>query len=113
MSARHAYGKYPLFHGYIVIADLGHHGHVISEQTLPGDDFHAVVREILEGQYERPLRVLHADEALGTLRDVSAAVAKNLISRAEQGDTLTPAVWAFCDDALPLGSIPQSLREAA
>ena len=53
-------------------------------------DLQTVVANLLAGQYERPLRVVAFNTAQGWARDVTAAIAREVLARAPAGAAELP-----------------------
>jgi hypothetical protein len=68
---------------YIVIDDLGRHGRVFRETDLEGADLETVVLDLLEGQYNNPIRVVAFNTSEGWSQDVSAEIAEELRRRCD------------------------------
>ncbi|XIA63320.1 hypothetical protein ACFIOY_29685 [Bradyrhizobium sp. TZ2] len=63
---------------YLVIDDLGYLGEVLRETGIESTDLEAVINDLLEGQYRKPVRVIAFNAAEGWSRDVSEDIAHEL-----------------------------------
>jgi hypothetical protein len=97
----------PLAHGregtvYLVLDDFGALGSAFRETDAAQADLTTVVADLLSGQYRHPLRVVAFNTAEGWARDVSADIARKVVSRArELDDELPAAVRDFVERACP------------
>jgi hypothetical protein len=71
---------------YLVLDDFGKFGHAYRETDTAQADLQTVVANLLAGQYERPLRVVAFNTAQGWARDVTAAIAREVLARADAAD---------------------------
>src|SRR3954470_6177635 len=76
---------------YLVLDDLGHLGRSWREADVKDTDLEAVITDLLEGQYNKPVRIVGFNVAEGWARDVSADVADELRCRCDQQMTELPA----------------------
>ncbi len=78
----------------------------LKEMDLADADQETVVRDLLAGQFDAPLRVIAFNPDEGWARDVSEDIAREVVLRTwREGDTLVHGVRAFCERqgvALPL-----------
>ena len=63
---------------YVVVDDLGSYGEVWREIETVRTDLECVITDLLDGQYNSPVRVVGFNTAEGWSRDVSAEVAVEL-----------------------------------
>jgi hypothetical protein len=87
---------------HIVLNDFGRFGPAFVE-TDPGEaDLETIVRNLLAGHYERPIRVDAYDIGAGIARDASFEIARVVAERGN-GDRLPAGVRTFCEryGALP------------
>ena len=68
---------------YLVIDDFGRNGRVYREADVETTDLETVVQDMLEGQYENPVRVVAFNTAKQWSQDVSADVAHELRRRCD------------------------------
>ena len=66
---------------YLVLDDFGRLGCAWRETNVQDTDLEAVIDDLLEGQYNNPVRVIGFDAAERTSRDVSEDVARELRQR--------------------------------
>src|ERR1700749_5144983 len=64
---------------YLVLDDFGHLGRSWRETDEPSTDRDAIIQDLLEGQYNMPVRVVAFNTAEGWLRDVSEEIADALL----------------------------------
>ena len=69
-------------------------------ETDPNEaDEERIVRNLIEGQYDRPKQVLALNPAEGWCRDVSEDIARRVLQVAEsEHSTLTPGTRDFVED---------------
>jgi hypothetical protein len=84
---------------YIVLDDFGGQlGQAWRESNFGETDLETVLRDLLEGQYCNPVRVIGFNTAQGWSRDVSEAVAHMLRQRcAKEGRDLPSHLEEFVD----------------
>jgi hypothetical protein len=68
---------------YIVMDDFGRNGRAYRETDVEGTDLEAVIMDMLEGQYQNPVRVVGFNTAEGWSQDVSANIAQELRRRCD------------------------------
>ena len=68
---------------YIVLDDFGRNGRAYRETDVERADREAVILDMLEGQYQSPIRVIAFNTAEGWSQDVSADVATELRRRCD------------------------------
>jgi hypothetical protein len=68
---------------YMVVEDLGRLGRIWPETDVEATDLESVLRNLLEGQYSNPIRVVGFNTAEGWSRDVSEDVAHELRHRCD------------------------------
>jgi hypothetical protein len=69
---------------YLVLEDFGKFGRAYRETDPTEADRQTVLRNLLSGQYARPLRVVAFNTAEGWAHDVSAEMAREALAQAEQ-----------------------------
>jgi hypothetical protein len=85
---------------YLVLDDFGELGRAYRETDAAQADLKTVVADLLSGQYRHPLRVVAFNTAEGWARDVSADIARKVLTRAlELDDKLPAAVRDFVERA--------------
>jgi hypothetical protein len=81
---------------YLVLNDFGRLGRAWTESGEQNTDRETVIRDLLEGQYSDPVRVVAFNTAQGWSRDVSEEIAAELAKRVVvYGDDASPALEAF------------------
>jgi hypothetical protein len=68
---------------YIVVDDFGRNGRAYRETDVERADLEAVIVDMLEGQYQNPVRVVGFNTAEKWSQDVSADVAHELRQRCD------------------------------
>jgi hypothetical protein len=85
---------------YLVLDDFGELGSAFRETDPAQADLTTVVADLLSDQYRHPLRVVAFNTAEGWSRDVSADIARQVVTRARELDRDLPAaVRAFVERA--------------
>jgi hypothetical protein len=85
---------------YLVLEDLGRFGRVWRE-TAEGDANHeTLIRDLLDGQYSRPRRIVAFNTAEGWSRDVTVDIADELRRRFAEYDYVPVSVEEFLDLAM-------------
>jgi hypothetical protein len=92
---------------HFVLCDFGRAGLAYVETDPAEGDATTVVRNLLHGQYGRPLRVLALNADEGWSRDVSEAIAAKVRDvAAYEGRELTSGTTAFIEDHIGRVSQP-------
>jgi hypothetical protein len=68
---------------YIVVDDFGRNGRSYRETDVERTDLEAIIMDMLEGQYQNPVRVVGFNTAEGWSQDVSADVAHEVRHRCD------------------------------
>jgi hypothetical protein len=76
---------------YLVLDDFGHLGRSWRETDVEGTDFETIVTDLLDGQYNNPVRVVGFNTAENWARDVSEDVADEIRRRCDLQMTEVPA----------------------
>lgn len=76
---------------YLVLDDFGHRGRSWRETDEETADRAALVRALLEGQYNAPVRVVSFNIAEGWSRDVSEEIADEITQACPNADENIPA----------------------
>jgi len=84
---------------YLVLDDFGGRAGMAWREADPSDTgVEAVIRDLLEGQYASPVRIIAFNTAEGWSRDVSEAIAKEIRSRYDaEGRAVPDCVRDFVD----------------
>src|SRR3979409_1963269 len=77
---------------HFVLCDFGKNGHAFVETDPTHADRNTVIRNLIAGEYERPLSVIAFNLAEGWVYDVSESIAKALM---KSGDLLTEGTSTF------------------
>ena len=75
---------------YLVLDDFGLEGRSYREVDEEEADLETLIRNLLSGQYERPVRIVAFNTAEGWANDVSEDVAREVIKRAREGGRELP-----------------------
>ena len=76
---------------YLVLDDFGHLGRSWRETDVNSTDLEAVITDLLEGQYNNPVRIAGFNTAEGWARDISEEVADEVRRRCDLKMTEVPA----------------------
>jgi hypothetical protein len=68
---------------YLVVDDFGRHGRAYRETDVESTDLETVIVDLLDGQYQNPIRVVSFNTAEKWSQDVSADVALELRRRCD------------------------------
>jgi hypothetical protein len=102
---------------YLVLDDFGEQlGRAWRETGEESADRHAVVTDLMDGQYRDPVRVIAFNTAQGWSRDVSAEFADLILQRcAQDGFDVPPSLESFVDlhGTLLPAQLPLPLRGVA
>jgi len=82
---------------YLVLDDLGKRGRVWRETDAARASERAIIDNILNGHYERPLRVVAFEADDGWVRDVTRDIAAKLLDAGSQGRALGDRAWEFIE----------------
>jgi hypothetical protein len=83
---------------YVVLDDFGHLGRAWRETYETGAGRATLIRNLLDGQYENPVRIVAFNAAEGWCRDVTVDIADELRRRYVEDDDLSEAVLAFMEE---------------
>jgi Mg/Co/Ni transporter MgtE len=83
---------------HFVLCDFGSAGRVYVETDPITATAATIVEDMLDGQYDQPLKVIAVDLAANRVEDVSAKVAKAVLDEAQrEQDTLPDGTRAFVE----------------
>lgn len=82
---------------HIVLNDFGRLGLVLVETDPARADPETIVRNMLTGQYDQPIRVDAYNVAAGTAHDASGEIARLIAQRCPDLGPVTYGVRAFCE----------------
>jgi len=82
---------------YLVLDDFGSLGRVWRETDEAGTNRATLVRNLLEGQYENPVRIVAFNTAEGWSRDVTVDIADELRRRYVEYDEVPKEVLEFME----------------
>ena len=77
---------------YLVLDDFGHRGRAWREADEAGRDRETLIRDLIEDQYENPVRIVAFNIAEGWCRDVSVDIADELRRRYAEYDEVSEGV---------------------
>jgi hypothetical protein len=80
---------------YIVLDDFGPLGRAWRETDEEADDRATLIRDILEGQYQSPVRIIAFNATEGWCRDVTVEIADEVRQRID--DEVPASVLGFVD----------------
>jgi hypothetical protein len=84
-----------------VLCDFGKYGKSYIETDPSEAERDRIVRNMIDGQYGRPVRVIALNPVEGWSRDVSEEIAKAVLTAAEvEGRVLTSGTSAFVQEQL-------------
>jgi hypothetical protein len=83
---------------YLVEEDFGRNGRAYLETDATEADRDTIIRNLISGQYDDPIRVVAFNTAEGWSRDVSEDIAYEVLDQAHEADeTLTEGTRRFID----------------
>ncbi len=86
---------------YFVLDDLGEYGCLFHERREHETSEATVIRHLIEGQFERPLKVVAFNAEEGWSRDVSVEIANKVLEKVESEQrAVTSATRAFLEEHL-------------
>jgi hypothetical protein len=80
---------------YVVLDDFGPAGRAYRETDEDKADLETLIRDLLAGQYEKPVRIAAFNTAEGWSRDVTEDVAREVSNRARADDVMLPRSTRF------------------
>ena len=86
---------------YLVLDDFGRLGRAWRETDEAGTNRATLVRNLLDGQYENPVRIVVFNTAEGWCRDVTVDIADELRRRYVEFDEVPEEVLAFIEANQP------------
>jgi hypothetical protein len=82
---------------YLVLEDLGRFGRVWRETAEANANHETLIRDLLDDQYSRPMRIVAFNTAEGWSRDVTVDIADELRRRFAEYDYVPVSVEEFLD----------------
>ena len=83
---------------YVVLEDFGQIGRAYREADEDRADRETLIRDLIGGQYDHPVRIVAFNTAQGWSRDVSAEIAREISERASaKGEELVGPVQGFTE----------------
>jgi hypothetical protein len=86
---------------YLVLDDFGHHGKSWRETNETAADRETVIRDILAGEYNYPVRVVAFNTAEGWSRDVTLEIADEVARRFTEQDEVSDSILEFVEAHRP------------
>ncbi len=91
-------GSYPLRSSYVVIDDFGSIGRSYREAAEEGGDRESLIRDLMGGQYNNPVRIVCFNTARGTSRDVTFEIVREIHDRvSRKGVEISPGLRDFIE----------------
>jgi hypothetical protein len=75
---------------YVVLDDFGELGRAYREVDETKADKETLIRDLMAGQYEHPIRIVAFNTAAGWSRDVTESVVRELLERAQKSGAELP-----------------------
>jgi hypothetical protein len=95
---------------YLVLDDFGKLGRAYREVDEEHSDRDTVIRNLIEGQYSNPVRIVCLNTSEGWARDVTEDIACEIRDRgASKGEELSPGLRDFIDWQIDRGKRLSSL----
>ena len=83
---------------YVVLDDFGKLGRAYREVDEEHTDRETVIRNLIDGQYNNPVRIVCFNTAEGWARDVTEDMAREIQDRtASKGEPISPGLRDFID----------------
>ena len=82
---------------YLVLEDFGHLGCCWRETDVTNADRETLIRDLVEGQYRQPVRIVAFNTAAGWCRDVTMDIADELRRRQVDFGELPDAMHEFIE----------------
>ncbi len=85
---------------YLVMDDFGRWGRAWCETDEEGTDRETLIRDLMDGQYGHPVRIIAFNTAEGWSRDMTVDIADELRRRFAEYDEVPRSVQDFLDKAV-------------
>jgi hypothetical protein len=82
---------------YLVLEDFGHRGRAWREADEVGTDRETLVRDLIEDQYENPVRIVAFNTAEGWSRDATVDIADELRRRYVEFGEVSDTILDFME----------------
>jgi hypothetical protein len=83
---------------YIVLDDFGSIGRSYRETAEEGADRESLIRDLMGGQYNNPVRIVCFNTGQGTARDVTLEIAQEIQDRvSRKGEEISPGLRDFIE----------------
>ena len=83
---------------YVVLDDFGSIGRSYRETAEEGADRESLIRDLMGGQYNNPVRIVCFNTAQGTSRDATLEIAQEILDRvSRKGEEISPGLRDFIE----------------
>ena len=83
---------------YVVLDDFGSIGRSYRETAEEGADRESLIRDLMGGQYNNPVRIVCFNTAKGTSRDATLEIAREIQDRvSRKGEEISPGLRDFIE----------------
>ena len=83
---------------YVVLDDFGSIGRSYRETAEEGADRESLIRDLMDGQYNNPVRIVCFNTAQGTSRDATLEIAQEIQDRvSRKGEEISPGLRDFIE----------------
>ena len=83
---------------YVVLDDFGSIGRSYRETSEEGADRESLIRDLIDGQFNNPVRIVCFNTARGTSRDVTFEIAREIQDRvSRKGEEMSPGLRDFIE----------------
>ena len=83
---------------YVVLDDFGSIGRSYRETAEEGADRESLIRDLMGGQYNNPVRIVCFNTAKGTSRDATLEIAQEIQDRvSRKGEEISPGLRDFIE----------------
>ena len=83
---------------YVVLDDFGSIGRSYRETSEEGADRESLIRDLIDGQFNNPVRIVCFNTARGTSRDVTFEIAREIQDRVgRKGVEISPGLRDFIE----------------
>jgi hypothetical protein len=83
---------------YVVLDDFGSIGRSYRETAEEGADRESLIRDLMDGQYNNPARIVCFNTAQGTSRDATLEIAQEIQNRvSRKGEEISPGLRDFIE----------------
>ena len=83
---------------YVVLDDFGSIGRSYRETSEESADRESLIRDLMDGQFNNPVRIVCFNTAQGTSRDVTIEIAREIQDRvSRKGEEISPGLRDFIE----------------